>query len=148
MRNLLYLILLSFLLGCSNGAIQEALHKAEEELAAAKNTIVELESQIEPEGQLVHIVFFQLKPEADQAALIAEIKKLEAIDVVKDLEVGPFEDLGDGRALSHYQIMMEMSFDDAAAYKRYQAHPIHLALKESSKAYLAGPPATYDYVKR
>ncbi len=96
---------------------------------------------------MVHLIFFKLKPEADIAFLAKEIQKLENIDVVKDLQHGAFEDLGDKRALSEYQYFMEMSFVDKAAYKLYQKHPLHLKLKEKAKPMLAGPPAAYDYMK-
>ena len=148
MRNTLFLLLLSALMSCSNATMQEELKRIENELATSNATIEDLKSQIEPEGNLVHVVLFKLKPDADLDAVIAEVKKLESIEGVKDLEVGLFEDLGDDRALSDYNMMMEMSFDDAEAYRKYQAHPVHLALKGNIKSMLAGPPATYDYMKR
>ena len=55
---------------------------------------------------LVHVVYFKVKPDADQSKLIEEINKLEEIEVLQDLEVGSFEDLGDERALSDYQVVM------------------------------------------
>lgn len=148
MRNTLFLLLLSALMSCSNATMQEELKRLEDELATSNATIEDLKSQIEPEGNLVHVVLFKLKPDADLDAVIAEIKKLESIEGVKDLEVGLFEDLGDDRALSDYSMMMEMSFDDAETYRKYQTHPVHLALKGNIKSMLAGPPATYDYMKR
>ena len=73
---------------------------------------------------------------------------MEAIKEVMDFEVGPFENLGDSRALSNYSILMQMSFATIAAYKRYQEHPLHSALKENTSPFLAGPPATYDFRKK
>ena len=148
MKNFIFFIFLSSLTGCSNSVVQEELVKVKNELATARTTIETLKSQIELEGELVHVVFFKLKQEANPDALISEIKKLGAIKEVKDLEVGPFEDVGDARALSDYHIMMKMSFDDIEGYKIYQAHPIHLALKESAKMMLAAPPATFDFMKK
>lgn len=139
---------LFILVSCTDTATQDELSKVKSELATAKAKISELESSIEPEGDLVHVVFFKVKSDADEAALVAEIKKLEEIEEVMDLEVGPFEDLQDTRALSEYSVMMEMSFADEAAYQTYQKHPIHLKLKENAKPFLAGPPATYDFVKK
>lgn len=145
-----YLLLLFpfFLFSCSNPGLQQQLDKAETALSEAQAKIAKLESNLADEGELVHIVLFNLKPEADQAALIAEIKKLEEIEVLKDLRVGPFENLEDVRALSDYELIMEMSFEHAADYKAYQEHPIHLALKEAAGAYMAGPPATYDFTQQ
>ena len=148
MKNLSLLIILSSFFSCSNSTLQNELKKVKDELAITKTTIETLKSQIDPEGKLVHVVFFKLKPDADLETMIAEVKKLEAIDEVKDLEVGYFENLGDDRALSEYSMMMEMSFDNVAAYEKYQKHPIHLALKENAKPLMAGPPATYDFMKR
>ena len=147
MKYLLFFSLILFA-SCSNSAIQNELETAKKELDSANEAIESLKSQIEEEGDLVHLVFLKLKPDADQAATIAEIKKLESIEEVKDLEVGPFEDLGDARALTEYSILMQMSFADTTAYQNYQKHPIHLALRENLKSVLAGPPATYDFMKR
>jgi len=135
------------LVGCSNPAVQEELTKVKAELKVSKANIEKLKSQFEEEGSLVHVVFFKLKQDADKDILIKEVKKLETIKVVKDLQVGFSENLEDPRALVEYGMMMEMSFDNVADYKTYQAHPIHLALKENVKEYLSGPPATYDYMK-
>jgi len=41
-----------------------------------------------------------------------------------------------------------MSLKNEKAYQDYQKHPIHLALKENTKQYMAGPPVTYDFVKK
>lgn len=147
MRYLMIIALFVFA-SCSNTAMQEELIKLKAELNNANETIEELKEQIEPEGKLVHVVFLKVKPDADLDALVAEIKKLGDIEEVKDLEVGPFEDLGDDRALSEYNMMFEMSFDNADAYQAYQVHPTHLALRENTQSMMAGPPATYDYVKR
>ena len=65
-----------------------------------------------------------------------------------DLEVGPFEELGDTRALSQYGLFMQMSFANKAAYEVYQKHPTHLALRENTGQFMAGPPVTYDFMKK
>jgi len=147
MKFQIILLLLFFLSSCSDTAVQEELSKTKVALKEAYTTIDQLKNQIEPEGELVHLVFFKTKPDVDLKSLFVAIEKLKEIEVVKDLQVGPFENLGDQRALSEYTVLMEMSFDHKAAYEKYQAHPIHLALKESLGKYLAGPPATYDYLK-
>jgi len=146
MRKLLIFSVL-LLVSCSDTAVREELTTAQKELATAQAKITKLEAQIESEGDLVHIVLFQLKPDADKEKLIEEVRKLEAIEVVKDLEVGEFKELGDARALSQHLIAMQMSFDDEAAYQIYQKHPIHLTLKDNTKTFMAGPPVTYDFIK-
>ncbi len=145
MRYLLFIIIFA---SCTNTAVQEELATTKAALNAAQAKITTLQNQIEPEGDLVHVVLFKLKPDADQAALLAEIKKLEAIEEMMDLEVGPFKNLGDARALSDYSMMMQMSFADTTAYQKYQQHPIHFALRENTLQYMAGPPATYDFIKQ
>ncbi len=145
-----YLVFCSFLIfaSCSDSALHDDIKKMKNELSEARANIETLKGQIEPEGSLVHVVMFKLKPDTDQAALIGEIKKLERIEQVKDLEVGGFEDLGDKRALSIYDMTMTMSFDSRADYETYQKHPIHLALKEYVTPMAAGAPATYDFIKK
>lgn len=146
MRYISYLLFL-LLLGCDNSALQQ-------ELEAAQTTIKQLEQELKEvktasvEAPLVHLVLFKLKADADPNVMLTELQKLEAISEVKELEIGPYEDLGDPRALSDYSLIMQMSFIDTAAYQTYQKHPIHLALKENIKPILAGPPATYDFIKQ
>ena len=147
MRHFLLFSLLLFF-ACADTQVQTELSIVKQQLATANEKINQLQAQIEPEGELVHLVLFKVKPDADQAALVAEVKKLEGIQEVMDLEIGPFEDLGDARALSDYTMLMQMSFADKAAYENYQKHPIHLALKENTGQFMAGPPATYDFVKK
>lgn len=128
--------------------MQTELQLTKKQLAETQQALAELEAATAETGELVHIVLFKLKPEVDEGTVIAEIKKLEAIPDVRELEVGPFQNLGDPRALSDYALIMEMSFQDETAYKKYQAHPTHQALKEQLGSLLAGPPLTYDYMKR
>ena len=147
MRNPILLFFLLVLTNCSNAVMEEELATTKEKLAALEAELSSLKAEAAEEASLVHIVLFNIKDGADQAALIAEIKKLETINEIKELEVGPFENLGDERALSDYELIMQMSFVSNEAYQSYQEHPIHLALKEATKAYLGGPPATYDFIK-
>ena len=143
-----------FLASCSNPntALEKELNDTKTKLIAAEQALAESSKPQavanEDTYPLVHLVYFKVKSDSDQVKLIEEINKLEGIEVLHDLEVGSFEDLGDQRALSDYQVVMQMSFKSEADYKTYQAHPIHLALKENAKSLLAGPPATYDYLKK
>ena len=149
MKNLLFLsTILLALASCSNPAVQQELSDAKAALASAQSQIDSLSALVNADdsGKLVHVVYFKVKPDTDQAAFIAEVKKLSSIEVLEDLEVGPFEDLGDPRALSEYNMVMQMTFADSTAYAAYQAHPTHEALKANTKSYMAGPPATYDFV--
>lgn len=148
MKYLMFFIFLAGILSCQNTQAVEELEKVKSELNAANEKIESLKAQIEPEGELVHLVFLKVKEEVEMTKLISELKSLAAIEGLKDFELGPFQNLDDSRALSEYDLLMEMSFDNEAAYQKYQADPIHLALKEKLKSMLAGPPATYDYRKR
>lgn len=148
MKYYLFCVFAIGLLSCGNKDYEKELERMENELAKAKSTIKNLESEIEEEGELIHIVFFDVKKDANLEEVHTEMKKLEGIDVVKDLQYGSFEDLDDDRALSEYNYVLEMSFDGEKEYQQYQAHPIHFALKENVKSFLLAPPATYDYVKQ
>ena len=147
MKNTLYICLtfcfFSFL-GCRQNSNPE-IEKLKSQLESASAEIQKLKTETADKKQLVHIVWFKMKPEADKSELIAEIKKLEAIEVLNDLEVGKFQDLGDARAMSNLDLVMQMSFDSETDYKTYQAHPIHLDLKKAAGGYIAAPPVTYDF---
>lgn len=97
------------------------------------------------EGSISHIVFLKLNTDADKDKVIEEIKKISEIDVLHDLEVGLFIDLGDARALSGYDLAFSMNFKNESDYHIYQTDTLHLQLKESLKELLAGPPVTYDF---
>ena len=148
MKYLLLIPALCMFIGCSNPQLEKEVEALKKELSEAEAAIVELNSQTTQEGELVHMVFLKVKPDTDQAALMDEMKKLAEIEGVQDFAVGPFENLGDARALSEYALVMEMSFADSAAYGVYQKHPTHLNLRENLGQYLAGPPATFDYIKK
>lgn len=113
-----------------------------------KTEFVKTEFNQHNTAPLVHIVLLKVKENAAIDELILEIQKLSAIPEVKNLEVGTFKDLGDTRALSEYAVLMQMRFENEPDYQVYQKHPIHLALKENTKLYLAGPPVTYDYLTK
>ncbi len=148
MKSILFLFAALIFASCSDTTLKEELATTKAELKAAQNQIEALKSQIEPEGELVHIVLFRLTPDADQVKFVAEVNKMKDIEGLMDLQIGLFKELGDKRALSEYAMMLEMSFEDEAAYQKYQTHPLHLALKENIKSSMAGPPATYDYIKQ
>ena len=97
---------------------------------------------------IIHTVYFKVKKnlsESDLNTFVSEVKKLGQIEVVKDLEVGTFLDVGDTRALSEYGIVMQIGFANEADMAKYQEHPIHLGLKDKLGQWLAGPPAVHDF---
>ncbi|MEZ4885709.1 MAG: Dabb family protein [Chitinophagales bacterium] len=98
---------------------------------------------------LVHLVFLKVKDDIsaeDKTALMNTLKRLADIAEVKNLHVGDFEDLGDERALSDYDVVMQMGFQTKEDYQKYQADERHIQAKAAMKPFLAGPPATYDFV--
>ena len=114
---------------------------------AHKTDSTQSEIQQFDNAPLVHIVLLKVKENIESKKLIEEIEKLNGIPGLVNLEVGTFKDLGDTRALSAYSVIIQMRFENEKDYQTYQQHPIHLALKENTKSYMAGPPSTYDYWK-
>lgn len=98
-----------------------------------------------PNPELVHEVFLDLKPGIVLDSIILDIKELEKIPGVHQLNIGEFKDLNDSRALKT-DIIFSMKFMDTESYKRYQSHPIHLKLKEKLGPSLAKAPQTVDYI--
>ena len=96
-------------------------------------------------GMLSHSVFFDLKPDADVEAFLSVLRQLERIPVVKDMQLGTFEDLKDPRALDTYEVAMEIIClkED---YPVYQAHEIHDKVRQQVGEYLSNKPAVFDYM--
>lgn len=143
------IFLLFLFLGLTSCTHTAQIQDLQSQLETAESKISALED--DSTRWLVHVVYFKMKPgssDADQTALIDAIKRLKAIEVLHDLEVGTFQDLGDKRAMNDYEVVMQMKFKSSADYEVYQAHSLHLALKEVAKDLLGGPPVTYDYWTR
>ena len=60
-------------LSCTNTSVQQELKIVKQELATAQEKINNLEAQIEPEGELVHLVLFKVKSDADQTVLVLSL---------------------------------------------------------------------------
>ncbi len=100
-------------------------------------------------GDLVHVVYFDLKDGMSKDSvkmLIDEIERLKEIPSIRNLEIGKFTDLDDKRAMSHLELVMSMSFNSQEDYNSYQIHPIHIGLKSNCRPFIAGPPVTYNYI--
>lgn len=80
-------------------------------------------------GKIVHHVFFWLKnPDstADRDALIAGLRKLAAVDVVRSLQIGvPASTEQRDVVDSSFQVSELMVFDNVVDQKTYQDHPVH-----------------------
>lgn len=138
--------------GCPSTGHQNQYEATLQELEATKNALTKaqtaLDSVINQPNSLVHLVLFKIKddlPIEEKNTLIKDLKNLQDLEGVKNISVGEFQDLADPRAMSDYQIALQMSFESEENYIYYQKHEIHLKLKEGLGAYLAGPPMTYDY---
>lgn len=87
------------------------------------------------QAQLVHHVFFWLKRPGDQAdrqQLIAGLRTLRAIPVIRNLQIGiPASTEKRDVVDSSFDVSELMLFDSAADQKVYQDHPIHLAFVKS-----------------
>lgn len=130
---------------CDDGAQHLVENQQLKLQLAEKQKEIELLKQDEAR-KLIHIVYFDLKPEANKEVFIEALEKLGEIPVVDDLEIGQFKDLADKRALSEFEIMMQMEFDSEKEYTFYQEHPVHLELKSLAAKVVSAPPVTYDYV--
>lgn len=118
-------------------ACQQELEKANREASLEK-----------PEPKLAHTVYLDFKDDItkdDLEQLMTGIQTLGKIQGVFDLKIGTFKDLGDQRALSQYEVVLQMAFHDETSYRLYQKDSIHLAFKKSVGHLLSGPPATYDF---
>lgn len=110
---------------------------------------VQTKTVIEPNasGKLVHTVFFKLKPDADKQILFKSLETFKTVDIIKRVEIGVFEDTGNPKSeLSQHSVMMQLTFDDLAAFRVYEKHPVHLASIEATKDLMAAPPIGYDYI--
>jgi len=142
-------LIASIFINCSDP--DAALRK---ELDTAVFKIDMLQQQLQSQstaqsGDLVHIVYMNTRNDLtteEKAKLSEDLNQLQGIPEIKSFSIGQYTDLGDQRAMSEYEVIMSMAFKDQAAYKIYQDHPTHIALKEKLGNYLSGPPATYDYI--
>ena len=78
---------------------------------------------------VVHTVFFWLKEkdnEAHQAALLAGMKELSKIDLIKTAYVGKAANTNRSVIDSSYSFSLTFVFDNPADQDTYQTHPDHL----------------------
>ncbi len=140
-----FIALIFCFFSCQNGAEHLV------EIQQLKLQLLEKQKEVEllkikQDRYLIHIVYFDLKPDANKKLFIEALEKLEKIPVVKDLEIGQFKDLADKRAMAEFEVMMQMAFDSKEDYTTYQNHPIHLELKNLAGKFVSAPPVTYDYL--
>ncbi|MDR1093175.1 MAG: Dabb family protein [Clostridiales bacterium] len=74
-----------------------------------------------------HIVLFKLKDQKDRQTAVGALLSMKGrIEGLLDLEVGA-DFLGSGRS---YDVALTTTHTDRAALDVYQAHPVHLPVKE------------------
>ncbi|KAA3625519.1 MAG: Dabb family protein [Bacteroidetes bacterium] len=151
MKNIFnFFLLLMVLAGCQQNNIQEQLAACQQELSEKTEALEAALNSSESENlSLVHTVYLNVKDdisEADRSRLIEGIKTLASIPGVYNLKTGSFKDLGDKRALSEYEVVLQMEFLDEEAYRHYQQDSVHIGFKKSVADLLAGPPATHDFI--
>ncbi|MCB0650550.1 MAG: Dabb family protein [Saprospiraceae bacterium] len=149
MKNILVLLifLLLSLNACKQADLQQQLEACHAELLekSQEQEILQIETP------LVHTVYLKIREDISPenlAGLIEGVKTLNQIQGVKHLKTGTFENLGDERALAEYGLVLQMEFQSEADYRSYQQDSIHLAFKKNAGPLLAGPPATYDFIKK
>lgn len=80
-------------------------------------------------GKIVHHVFFWLKnpgSAADRDQLIAGLRKLAAVEVVRSLDIGvPASTEQRDVVDSSFHVSELMVFDNVVDQKTYQDHPVH-----------------------
>ncbi|MEO1435934.1 MAG: Dabb family protein [Bacteroidota bacterium] len=149
MRILFSCFLFLTFVGCSNTADQtRQLEQLQAKVDRLEQLLLTYQTNEDQKGELVHVVWFSIKEgisTSDMKPFVDAVKNLGNIKQVKNLRYGKFEDLGDTRALSDYEFVMEMTFQNREYYAQYQAHPIHLELKQVAGNYVDAAPATYDY---
>jgi hypothetical protein len=128
----------------------------EKELANAKYELekVNLElktlSEKASKGKLVHQVYFNLKAdlsEIDKEIFTDGLEKLGGIEVVESMVVEERKNVGDEqRALTQFDVLMELRFENKAALEVYAKDDFHQEIKKEIGRFLAKPPMTFDYV--
>ena len=104
--------------------------------------------RVSNEAKLVHLVYLDIKDDLTDSVkteLLQSLDSLNYIEQIKSLDIGMFSNLEDPRAMSKFELIMNMKFMGKEDYELYQNDPIHLSLREKLGIYLSGPPVTYDY---
>lgn len=154
MKHFISILIIGSLFACTdkvaeieNEKIAEAL---KEEILQLESELLkrDLEKDVFPASELVHIVYFKMKEglsEEQTKEAISTLESLRKIKEVKSLEVGDLGNTGDARAGSIEGLVLQMSFkslDDLAAY---QKNEFHLEQRAKLKDFFGGPPVVYDY---
>lgn len=83
-------------------------------------------------GQVQHVVVCWLKPDADRATLARSIHELRTIPGVIDISVADRIASDRPTVDSTYDVLFVMTFENEAALRAYNDHPIHQKLVETT----------------
>jgi len=95
--------------------------------------------------EIRHLVFLDVKPEVNLDSLIEELNHLSNLKSVSSFNVGKYKELNDPKAMSDYELILDITFDNKAAYLSYQSDSLHQTMIIKSKKCMAGPPVSFDY---
>jgi D-Tyr-tRNAtyr deacylase len=154
MKTLLYTFAICIAFSsCTNSetASSENIENLKADLASANKKIEDLQSRNSTEPVFQHTVFFTLKPDltdAERKSFVVALKGLEKIEVVQNITAELRKNIGDeNRALTQFDVIMMVTLENEADLKIYDTHEIHQNLKKVMADYLAGPPASFDFVE-
>jgi len=153
LKMLLMIVILFSMISCGNKQAQKELLTIEAKLNTLLKENAALQEQLgssdDHQGDLVHYVFLDVKDDvsANQYKfLIKEIKSIAKIDVVKDFEIGRYENMDDDRELENRDINFKMRFSSKKNYYTYQKSKEHMRVRELLSPFLTQAPLTYDYI--
>lgn len=148
----LLLVLTLFSLACNQAQKQAELAKLEAvkamQLAEEAQQALEEANKVHKRGNLMHIVTIPVRAdlsEEDKAFLIKELQSLQEVAGVVQLHVGSKVDTGDARMAEGNWLVLSVVFEGTEQLASYQQDAFHLAVRERTVKYLAGPPTVYDY---
>ena len=84
-------------------------------------------------GAINHVVFFDLKDQAEADELVQDCFRLFVIEGVSSGYVGKHYDIGRESVLRDYDVGFFVAFQTEADYHNYLTHPLHVELVESWK---------------
>jgi len=149
MKRGIYIIIAFLLFSCNIKNVQQELNNVRNDFEKVSQ---ELENckQVKLDNYLIHQVYFKLKDNIsneDKILFIKGLEKLNSIEVVENIIVEEREDVGDeSRALTQFDVLMQLTFENKAALDIYSNHTYHQEIKKEIGGFLAAPPMTFDFV--
>ena len=95
--------------------------------------------------EIRHLVFLDVKREVNLDSLIIELYHLSKLESVSSFSIGKYKELNDLKAMSDYELILDMTFTNKKTYLSYQSDSLHQTMISKSMKCMAGPPASFDY---